>query len=82
MRNLLIAALLISLVYASCETTSTDNSGKSPEGAVPNNSVNTAHTYSCPMHSNITGNQGDKCSECGMDLTATGAKDGLSEQPK
>jgi len=24
--------------------------------------------YSCPMHPEITGNKGDKCSKCGMDL--------------
>ncbi len=27
--------------------------------------------YACPMHHNITGKKGDKCSECGMDLTST-----------
>ncbi len=26
------------------------------------------HTFSCPMHPEITGHDGDKCSECGMDL--------------
>lgn len=27
--------------------------------------------YACPMHHTITGKKGDKCSECGMDLTST-----------
>ncbi len=27
--------------------------------------------YACPMHHNITGKKGDKCSICGMDLTST-----------
>ncbi len=27
--------------------------------------------YACPMHHNITGKEGDKCSICGMDLTNT-----------
>lgn len=27
-----------------------------------------AHVFACPMHPEITGNEGDKCSECGMDL--------------
>jgi transcription initiation factor IIE alpha subunit len=26
------------------------------------------HTYACPMHAEITGHAGDKCSKCGMDL--------------
>lgn len=25
-------------------------------------------TYACPMHPEITGKQGDRCSKCGMDL--------------
>lgn len=25
--------------------------------------------YVCPMHPKVTGKQGDKCSQCGMDLT-------------
>ena len=26
------------------------------------------HAYACPMHPEITGHDGDKCSKCGMDL--------------
>ena len=26
------------------------------------------HVYACPMHPEITGKEGDKCSKCGMDL--------------
>ena len=26
------------------------------------------HVFACPMHPEITGNEGDKCSECGMEL--------------
>ena len=29
-----------------------------------------ATVYACPMHPEITGRQGDKCSKCGMDLVA------------
>ena len=31
----------------------------------------TEDVYACPMHHNITGKKGDKCSECGMLLTNT-----------
>ena len=24
--------------------------------------------YACPMHSEVTGHEGDQCSKCGMDL--------------
>ena len=30
----------------------------------------TSELYSCPMHPEITGKKGDKCSKCGMELTA------------
>lgn len=31
--------------------------------------------YSCPMHPEVHGNKGDKCSECGMDLTMNDSKE-------
>jgi predicted RNA-binding Zn-ribbon protein involved in translation (DUF1610 family) len=30
-------------------------------------------TYACPMHPEITGKAGDKCTKCGMDLKAVAA---------
>lgn len=30
----------------------------------------TATAYACPMHPEITGKEGDKCSKCGMKLEA------------
>ena len=30
--------------------------------------------YSCPMHPEVTGKAGDKCSKCGMDMTPVKAK--------
>lgn len=27
------------------------------------------HMYACPMHPEITGDEGDKCSKCGMEMT-------------
>lgn len=29
---------------------------------------NTENIYACPMHPEIVGKKGDKCSKCGMDL--------------
>jgi len=26
------------------------------------------HNYTCPMHPEVTGKEGDKCSKCGMEL--------------
>ena len=33
-------------------------------------------THVCPMHPEITGLEGDKCSKCGMDLVASADTDG------
>jgi hypothetical protein len=54
MKNLIIVALI--LVLGSC------NSAK-------NESTKVAQSYSCPMHPEIIGKEGEKCSDCGMDLT-------------
>jgi hypothetical protein len=34
-----------------------------------------ADAYACPMHPEITGKEGDKCSECGMNLTPISGDD-------
>lgn len=39
----------------------------------PMDSTTTA--YACPMHPEITGKQGDKCSKCGMELKAVKSND-------
>jgi hypothetical protein len=31
--------------------------------------VDNTQLYSCPMHPEIIGKEGEKCSDCGMDLT-------------
>jgi hypothetical protein len=33
--------------------------------------METTMTYSCPMHPEVTGKKGDKCSKCGMELQKT-----------
>lgn len=35
------------------------------------NPKNTIATYACPMHPEVTGNEGDKCPKCGMNLVKT-----------
>lgn len=39
-------------------------------------------TYACPMHLDVTGKEGDKCSICGMDLVAADPKDSERYQVK
>ena len=33
-----------------------------------NQLISTEATYACPMHPEVTGNAGDKCPKCGMNL--------------
>lgn len=35
----------------------------------------TAMAYACPMHPDVTGKEGDKCSKCGMKLEAVASAD-------
>lgn len=35
------------------------------------NNISATNNYACPMHPEITGKAGDKCSKCGMDLEKT-----------
>lgn len=56
-----------------CEGSGSNQMGKCPVCGmdyVMNN------THACPMHPEIMGIQGDKCSKCGMDLTAKAKSEG------
>ena len=54
MKNLIIVALI--WVLGSCNPAKTESS-------------KVVQSYSCPMHPEIIGKEGEKCSDCGMDLT-------------
>ncbi|MFN8284147.1 MAG: DUF3347 domain-containing protein [Chitinophagales bacterium] len=62
MKKLIIIISAITFAFTACntkqtaetETTSTEQSNQ---------------LYACPMHPEITGKKGDKCSKCGMELT-------------
>lgn len=63
--TLAIATLLfgLAIVATSC------SSGKQGEGKEHKYQEQTGNTtYACPMHPDITGKDGDKCSQCGMAL--------------
>ncbi len=58
------------LLFMSCR----ENQSKPTSPVTENKGDNHQHNYACPMHPEITGNQGDKCSKCGMDLTLVDEK--------
>lgn len=49
-----------------------ENDTTSNDKQMPMDSTQTA--YACPMHPDITGKEGDKCSKCGMKLEAKAAE--------
>jgi uncharacterized protein YcfL len=64
MKNITLSSLLLAFLLTSCG--SKTNETKTAETVVVSDS---AKTHACPMHPEITGKKGDKCSECGMELT-------------
>ena len=59
MKKIAIIAIL-AITFASCnqKNTATSTTETKTEKA----------KYACPMHPEVTGKQGDKCSKCGMTL--------------
>lgn len=39
----------------------------------------TQTVYACPMHPEVTGKEGDKCSKCGMELVAVKGADSTTQ---
>ncbi len=71
MKNLKINLLIIALFAFTLSLTSCGGSeSKSHEKMEHNDGdhKDMDNAYSCPMHPEITGKKGDKCSKCGMDL--------------
>ncbi|ESU19088.1 hypothetical protein FCR2A7T_25070 [Flavobacterium cauense R2A-7] len=64
MKTLIITALL-AITLVSC-----NDKAKETEKQTTETPVNSSEKmYACPMHPEVTGKKGDKCSKCGMDLT-------------
>lgn len=60
MKTIVRSTILIAFMAVSCNTKT--SKVEEPEGE-------TAELYTCPMHPEVTGKQGEKCSKCGMELT-------------
>lgn len=70
MKKLLISLFAFSFVFIAC------NAGGDKKEAPKTQETKTetfapvaAEMYSCPMHPEVTGKKGDKCSKCGMNLS-------------
>ena len=66
---LMVVALISTTI--SCK----DNKQEEQKEEMHNEMSEHETVYACPMHPEITGKEGDKCSKCGMDLAAVEAHD-------
>ena len=67
MKKIILSAFLLALMVVSCN----QKAKQDTEDVAVETST---EKYSCPMHPEITGNKGDVCTECGMDLVASKAE--------
>jgi len=63
-----IGILVVALI--SVTTSCTDNKQGEKKNEMHNEMNDNQTNYACPMHPEVTGKQGEKCSKCGMDLVA------------
>lgn len=65
MKNMLIAGFALALSVVAFNACKNDSKGN----ASPVQTAEANVTYACPMHPDVTGKAGEKCSKCGMELT-------------
>ena len=73
MKNSILFSIFILFILA-CGSESKQNQSNEPKTTVPEKKAEVktdtlhVHIFTCPMHPEITGKEGDKCSKCGMAL--------------
>ncbi len=77
-KSILTIAILISGLFMASQVIS-GCSGKKNQATEQNNDQmkmdSTQTVYACPMHPEVTGKEGEKCSKCGMALVAVKSSD-------
>lgn len=74
MKNIIkLSSILLVFVFASCKDNKTESIKEGAAIESPQ-SDKEGQLYSCPMHPEVHGKQGEACSECGMELTEPVAK--------
>ena len=62
MKKLILISFAVLIAFTACNNKQTNENGD-------NSTEQTSKMYACPMHPEIMGNKGDKCSKCGMELS-------------
>jgi hypothetical protein len=81
MKKIILSVMIIALTAVSCKKN--EDSSRTGQAATESSS----ELYSCPMHPEVHGKQGEACSVCGMELTepftpAATAPEGVKKQPE
>ena len=78
MKNVILSAVAMVFVLVSCnqknkEAETNNSEMMSHDSTMVDHNSKTMESdskmYACPMHPEVTGNKGDKCTKCGMELT-------------
>jgi hypothetical protein len=65
-----LSIIVLVFTLTSCKDSKTNNEKDANADTVKTEQTQSADKmYACPMHPEVTGKQGEKCSKCGMDLT-------------
>jgi len=64
MKNIMLSAIAMAFVLVSCNQKNNEASTTNSE-----KTESASQLYACPMHPEVTGKKGEKCSKCGMELT-------------
>jgi heavy metal-binding protein len=68
MNNTIKKSIVIFSAVAGLFLTACNNTQNKSSNMENHQHTTTESVYACPMHSEVTGKQGDKCSKCGMEL--------------
>lgn len=60
--SVIAIAMFCGLSFVSCSSSNTNKES----------STEVSEVYACPMHPEVTGKKGDKCTKCGMNLELVG----------
>jgi hypothetical protein len=83
MKNISKLSILVLMVaFVSCKDGKTETGAETTTMETSENHTE-GQLYSCPMHPEVTGKQGEECSKCGMELTEPVAQtEAVSEEVK
>lgn len=66
MKKIIFSTLIMAVLFSACNSKNKETTATEAASAT---SQNDSQLFACPMHTEVTGKKGDKCSKCGMELT-------------